>query len=213
MGTLNCGAISPNLVESHLFGHERGAFTGADQQRAGIFEAARGGTVFLDEVGELSQNAQAALLRVLDTKRVVRLGASTEIPTDFRLLAATNRNLEKMVQAGTFRLDLFHRINTLCLRLPPLRARTIEIPPLISLFIRQANHRFNRNVAGVDKAASKLLMQYQWPGNVRELRNVIDRAVLITKRTDLCPTDLPQMLQNGSPNLDATEKPEQPAQR
>ena len=153
--------------------------------------------MFLDEVRELSPSAQAALLRVLDTKRVVRLGASTDIPTDFRLLTATNRNLEEMVQDGSFRLDLFHRINTLCLRLPPLRERTIEIPPLIATFIQQANHRFDRSVTGVDTAASNLLMQYQWPGNVRELRNVIDRAVLIAKRSQISPTELPQMVQKG----------------
>ncbi len=192
MVCVNCGAIPQQLVESTLFGHERGAFTGASQQQKGIFEAADGGTVFLDEIGELSLAAQAALLRVLETKRVTRVGASKEIEVDVRLIAASHRDLEAMSEAGTFRLDLLYRLNAMTLTVPPLRERPEDIEPLAMRFLRQANVANERTMRGFDPAALALLRSYSWAGNVRELRNAIERAVVIAEGDLILVKDLPE---------------------
>ena len=181
MKCINCGAIPSQLIESALFGHERGAFTGAHQRSKGLFEEAEGGTVLLDEIGELSPAAQTALLRVLETKRISRVGSSRELVVDVRILAATNRDLEQMCEAQTFRWDLLYRLNTMMLRIPPLRERQDEIAPLVFHFIQQANQDNRCRVHGVSPDALNLLCRYPWPGNVRELRNVIERAVVIVE--------------------------------
>ena len=188
---VNCGAIPAQLVESTLFGHERGAFTGAVERAQGVFEAAEGGTVFLDEVGELPAAAQAALLRVLETRRVVRVGSSRELVVDVRVVTATHRDLEAMSREGKFRLDLYYRLNAITLSVPPLRERPEDIAPLVSRFVLQANRANGRAVQGVDATALALLRGYQWPGNVRELRNAIERAVVIALDELITPEDLP----------------------
>ncbi|MBI2892064.1 MAG: sigma 54-interacting transcriptional regulator [Deltaproteobacteria bacterium] len=187
---INCGAIPATLVESVLFGHERGAFTGADRMQKGIFEEARGGTVFLDEIGELSAAAQVALLRVIETKRLMRVGSTHEIEVDVRVLAATHRDLEAMCSAGTFRWDLLYRLNTMTLDVPPLRERTEEIAPLADRFLAEAVRVSQGTARSISPEALALLVRYHWPGNVRELRNVIDRAVVIATGEVIGPLDL-----------------------
>ncbi|UQA58458.1 sigma 54-interacting transcriptional regulator [Polyangium aurulentum] len=210
MVCVNCGAIPQQLVESTLFGHERGAFTGASQQQKGIFEAADGGTVFLDEIGELSLAAQAALLRVLETKRVTRVGSSKEIEVDVRLIAATHRDLEVMCDAGTFRLDLLYRLNAMTLTIPPLRERPEDIEPLSMRFLMYANQANDRSIRGFDPAALALLRSYSWSGNVRELRNAIERAVVIAEGDTILVKDLPERVRAAArlrpPGLGAVEK-------
>jgi len=210
MVCVNCGAIPQQLVESTLFGHERGAFTGASQQQKGIFEAADGGTVFLDEIGELSLAAQAALLRVLETKRVTRVGSNKEIEVDVRLIAATHRDLEAMCDAGTFRLDLLYRLNAMTLTIPPLRERPEDIEPLSMRFLQYANQANERSIRGFDPAALALLCSYSWSGNVRELRNAIERAVVIAEGDKILVKDLPERVRTSArlrqPGVDAVEK-------
>lgn len=192
MVCVNCGAIPSQLLESTLFGHERGAFTGAHQRSKGVFESAAGGTVLLDEIGELPLQAQAALLRVLESQRVTRVGSVEEVPVDVRVLAATHRDLEAMSRDGGFRLDLYFRLNAMTLVIPPLRERTEEIAPLLELFLGQANRANERQVQGVERAAMDLLRRYSWPGNVRELRNAVERAVVIARLDEVRVEDLPE---------------------
>ncbi|MFT3768218.1 MAG: sigma 54-interacting transcriptional regulator [Minicystis sp.] len=192
MVCVNCGAIPQQLVESTFFGHERGAFTGAFQQQRGVFEAADGGTVFLDEIGELPAAAQASLLRVLETRRVARVGSSREIEVDVRIVAATHRDLEAMSASGTFRLDLLYRLNVMTLTIPPLRERPEEIEPLALRFLDQANEAAGLSLQGIEPGALALLKSYGWPGNVRELRNAIERAVAIADGPLVREMDLPQ---------------------
>jgi len=192
MASINCGAIPATLVESVLFGHEKGAFTGATQSSKGIFEEADGGTVLLDEVGELSASAQAALLRVLESKEITRVGSNREITVDVRIIAATNRDLEAMCQQEKFRWDLYYRLNAMTLKVPPLRERPEEIGPLAELFMRHANAANGCSIAGINGDAMRLLHQYPWPGNVRELRNAIERAVVIARGETITAKDLPQ---------------------
>ncbi|WP_437617538.1 sigma 54-interacting transcriptional regulator [Sorangium sp. So ce1151] len=189
---VNCGAIPALLIESTLFGHERGAFTGASQQQKGVFEAAAGGTVLLDEIGELPAAAQAALLRVLETKRVTRVGATREIEVDVRVIAATHRDLDAMCDAGTFRLDLLYRMNAMTLNIPPLRARRDDIAALAAGFLKQANAAHPSRVQSIASEALVLLKSYSWPGNVRELRNAIERAVVIAEGETIMARDLPE---------------------
>jgi DNA-binding NtrC family response regulator len=191
MVCVNCGAIPPSLVESTLFGHERGAFTGATQQQKGVFEEADGGTVFLDEIGELPLAAQAALLRVLETKKITRVGSTREIAADVRIIAATHRDLDAMCHEGTFREDLYYRMNTMMLTIPPLRDRTDEIELLSLRFLRQANETSHGRVRAIDPRALARLKDYSWPGNVRELRNAIERAVVIARTETIQEHDLP----------------------
>jgi DNA-binding NtrC family response regulator len=207
---INCAAIPAQLVESALFGHERGAFTGADRQAKGLFEEADNGSVLLDEIGELSSAAQATLLRVIETKRVCRVGSSKEIPVDVRVLAATHRDLERMCEAGTFRTDLFYRLNTIVFRIPPLRERPEEIEPLVQLFVKQANRENRCRVRQVAPEALRLLSRYGWPGNVRELHNIIERAVLIAQDETIAVDDLSERVrQRAAPAAPAAQAPEE----
>ncbi len=189
---VNCGAIPGQLIESTLFGHVKGAFTGATGAAKGVFEAADGGTVLLDEVGELPAPAQAALLRVLEEKRLTRVGSTREIQVDVRVLAATHRDLLAMCESGDFRQDLYYRLNAMTLTIPPLRERTEEIDPLVELFVDQANRTNDCHVRGIDDAAMEALRAYPWPGNVRELRNAIERAVVIAYDETITVDELPE---------------------
>ncbi len=177
--TLDCCTLQENLFESELFGHEKGAFTGADQRKKGLIEGARGGTLFLDEIGEIGAPIQAKLLRVLETGEFRRLGGNTVLHSDARILCATNRDLKAMSESGEFRLDLYYRLSTFVIELPPLRARREDIPDLVHHFLN--HHDFSRRIAkDISPAAMELLVAYDWPGNIRELRNVIERAIILS---------------------------------
>ncbi|MCW8930470.1 MAG: sigma 54-interacting transcriptional regulator [Gammaproteobacteria bacterium] len=177
---INCGAISSGLVESELFGHEKGAFTGAINQRKGRFELADGGTLFLDEVGELPLDTQVKLLRAIQEQEFERVGSSTSIQVDVRIITATNRDLLELVEQGTFRQDLYYRINLFPLEMPPLRERSSDIPLLVQHFILQAARKFGKSLQGVNQKGMAVLQQYSWPGNIRELQNVIERAAILS---------------------------------
>jgi len=187
---VNCGAFSENLVESELFGHEAGAFTGAQQARPGWFEAANGGTLFLDEIGDLPLAMQVKLLRVLQERQVVRLGSRKPIPVDVRLVAATNVNLEKAVQAGHFRLDLYYRLNVAPVELPALRERPGDILPLVDYFIDYYRQRLDIPAPRLSKEAVAELAAYHWPGNIRELENVVHFALIVSQNDVINPGDL-----------------------
>jgi two-component system, NtrC family, response regulator AtoC len=189
--SINCAAIPPSLLESVLFGHERGAFTGALQQRKGIFEEADGGTLFLDEIAELPLPAQAALLRVLETKRVARVGGVKESTVDVRIVAATHRDLQERIEAGAFRADLYYRLCTMVLEIPPLRERREEIELLALRFLARSGQDRVRRISA---AALEKLCAYSWPGNVRELRNVVERAVVVARGPLIEPEDLPERI-------------------
>jgi DNA-binding NtrC family response regulator len=176
---VNCGAISETLAESELFGHEAGAFTGANGRREGWFEAADGGTLYLDEIGDLPLNLQVKLLRVLQEREVVRLGSRKAVPVDVRVIAATNVDLQQAVSAGHFRLDLFYRINIAQISLPPLRERVGDIVPLVQHFLRIYAHRLDMQVPAIPETTRHALLAYPWPGNIRELENVIHFALLV----------------------------------
>ncbi len=178
---VNCAAIPPSLVASELFGHEKGAFTGAWQRRLGRFEAADGGTIFLDEIGELPPEAQVSLLRVLQEREIERVGSSHPIAVDVRVLAATNRDLEAAVEHGTFREDLFYRLNVFPIRLPPLRERAEDIPILVEYLVDRFAKQTGKIIRNIEKQTLQRLMAYDWPGNVRELQNVIERAVVLSE--------------------------------
>jgi transcriptional regulator with PAS, ATPase and Fis domain len=188
---IHCGALTETLLESELFGHERGAFTGAQARRKGKFEAAEGGTVFLDEIGDISLKTQTDLLRVLQDKEIVRIGSTTPFKVDFRCIAATNRDLEAMVKDGTFRFDLFYRLNVVSIHLPPLRERREDIPLLAESFLKKHAAVMNKGVSRISNEAMGLLMNYDWPGNVRELDNAIERALVIGKGPEILPSDFP----------------------
>jgi transcriptional regulator with GAF, ATPase, and Fis domain len=175
----NCAGIPPSLIASELFGHERGAFTGAQQRRLGRFELAEGGTIFLDEIGELPAETQIALLRVIQEKEFDRVGGSQPISTDVRVLAATNRDLQDAVAAGTFRLDLFYRLNVFPIEVPPLRERKADIPMLLEYFIKRYAAKAGKKMRSIDKKTIELFKAYHWPGNIRELQNVIERSVIV----------------------------------
>ncbi|HET9361293.1 MAG TPA: sigma-54 dependent transcriptional regulator [Vicinamibacterales bacterium] len=186
---ITCSALPEQLLESELFGHERGAFTDARQQKRGLFETADGGTIFLDEIGEMTPGLQAKLLRFLEEKSFKRVGGLADIRVDVRVVAATNRDLEKEVKSGKFREDLFYRLQVMPIVLPPLRERHGDVVLLASYFIDRFNREFRKKIRGLKPAATALLEQYQWPGNVRELRNAIERAMLLVDRDHLEPTD------------------------
>jgi len=188
---LNCSAIPENLVESELFGHERGAFSDARQRKLGLVELADGGTLFLDEIGDLSAAAQAKLLTFLEQRTFRRVGATAVRAVDTRIVAATNRDLAKMVTERTFRADLWYRLNGMTITVPPLRARTEDVLPLCEHFLLQANREFGRRFKSVDATASKMLQGHCWPGNVRELRSVVSRAALLHNAEELRPEHLP----------------------
>ena len=176
---VNCAAIPPSLIASELFGHEKGAFTGALQRRAGRFESADGGTIFLDEIGELSPEVQIALLRVLQEREFERVGSSQPISVDVRVLAATNRHLEAAVSAGTFREDLFYRLNVFPIRVPSLRERKDDIPLLVEYLVERYAKRAGKRISHIKKKTLDLFQAYDWPGNIRELQNVVERAVIL----------------------------------
>ena len=175
---VNCAALTETLLESELFGYEKGAFTGATAQTKGKFEAAEGGTVFLDEIGDISAKLQADLLRVLQERRFYRVGGNQEVEVDVRIIAATNRNLAEEVQQGRFREDLFYRLNVIEIRLPPLRERREDIPLLAEHFVHHISSQLGKDISGISGEALKVLIAYDWPGNVRELENVIERAIV-----------------------------------
>src|SRR6187401_1492518 len=187
---VNCAALQENLLESELFGHEKGAFTGADKQRIGRFEQADGGTLFLDEVGDMSANTQAKILRVLQEHEFERLGGTRTLKVDVRLIAATNRDLPTMVDAGSFREDLFYRLNVVTIEMPPLRERKEDVGALANFFIRRFSGELKKKMDGLSPDALKLLMRYHWPGNIRELENAIERAILLADGAHIQADDL-----------------------
>jgi len=187
---LSCAAIPDSLMESELLGHERGAFTDAKTTRKGVFELGDGGTVVLDEIGELKPELQAKLLHVLEERKLRRVGGSREILVDVRVISLTNRNLTAMVREGTFRQDLFYRLNIFPIMVPPLRERAADILPLATLFLNTLQPKVGRSFAGFSRAAENLLLTYSWPGNVRELRNVIERAMILERSPQLEPASL-----------------------
>ncbi|MFT9495321.1 sigma-54-dependent transcriptional regulator [Anaerosolibacter sp.] len=177
---INCQAISDSLLESELFGHEKGSFTGATARRIGRFEEANGGTVFLDEIGEMSLNTQVKILRVLDHKQIERIGSNKRISVNFRLITATNRNLAHEIHLGSFREDLFYRINTINIEIPPLRERKEDIKGMIDFFIGHFSSEIKKNIRGIDRDTEQYLLSYDYPGNVRELKNIIERIVVLS---------------------------------
>lgn len=200
---INCAAIVETLLESELFGHEKGAFTGATTQKRGKLEIANGGTVFLDELGELAPLLQAKLLRVLQEQQFERLGSTRSIQVDIRLIAATNKNLLQAVGEGNFRKDLYYRLDVVSFEMPQLRERRDDVIPLANYFTAKFKHKSKRLISGISAAAQAHLLDYHWPGNVRELENVIERAVVLGNADVILLEDLPQMLVESEPKLNA----------
>ena len=186
---IHCGALTETLLESELFGHEKGAFTGAQYRKKGKFEVAEGGTVFLDEIGDISLRTQTDLLRVLQEREIVRVGGNTSLKVDFRCIAATNKPLEQLIEAGSFRPDLFYRLNVFRIELPPLRERRDDIPILVDHFVRKFSRDMNKKILRVNPRAMDLLQQYHWPGNIRELENAIERAMVVSQEPELRERD------------------------
>ncbi len=204
---INCSAIPENLMESELFGHEKGAFTDARILKKGIFEIANGGTLFLDEISSLKLSLQPKLLRVLETQSIRRLGGTVDIPVDVRIVAATNRNLEESVRDGEFREDLYYRLKVMVIDLPPLRERKEDIIPIAKLFLERNNSEFGKHIEGFSPEAERMLAAYSWPGNVRELRNVVERASILCQGNWIEPNHLPQELQSVTePKIPETEQ-------
>ena len=198
---VNCAALQENLLESELFGHEKGAFTGADRQRIGRFEQADGGSLFLDEIGDMSASTQAKILRVLQEHEFERLGGTRTIKVDVRLVAATNRDLPEMVGRGAFREDLYYRLNVVTIAMPPLRERKDDIVPLATWFIKRFSNELKKKLEGFDPDAQKMLMRYNWPGNIRELENAVERAALLAEATTIRAEDLRLGdVSSGNPN-------------
>ncbi|MDI3529944.1 MAG: hypothetical protein PWQ23_1763 [Thermoanaerobacter sp.] len=195
---VNCAAIPVTLLESELFGHERGAFTGAVTQKIGKFELADGGTIFLDEIGDIPPEIQVKLLRVIQEKEFERVGGIKTIKVDVRIIAATNKNLEKAIKEGTFREDLYYRLNVIPVILPPLRERREDIPLLVEHFIEKLNKKLNKNVKKVTRKAMQALIYYDWPGNIRELENIIERCITLSDNDYIDYKDLPHYIRNES---------------
>jgi len=200
---VNCAAIPGELLESELFGHEKGAFTSAIRTRIGRFELASGGTIFLDEIGDMSPHLQSKLLRVLQERQFERIGGVKTIKIDIRVIAATHQDLRKGVDEGRFREDLYYRLNVIPIEIPPLRERRQDIPLLVHHFLSQLNKDKKRKIQGIDPEVMDRLLQYHWPGNVRELENMIERITILSSGTTIALRDLPEKLQNlpagGSP--------------
>ncbi len=194
---VNCAALPSELIESELFGHEKGAFTGAAARRQGKFEQADGGTLFLDEIGDMSANVQAKLLRALEERRIERLGSNDSIPVDVRIVSATHRPLEQEITAGSFRADLFYRLRVLTIDIAPLRERREDIPILAETFLRNAAERYELPQRTMAQAALRRLVEYNWPGNIRELKNTIDRAVIMAEGDEVGVRDLPEEITAG----------------
>jgi transcriptional regulator with PAS, ATPase and Fis domain len=210
---VNCGALAETLLESELFGHEKGAFTGAQFKRKGKFEMADGGSIFLDEVGSVSPKMQIELLRVIESKQFSRVGGNQLISSDFRVITATNESLEELVKQGKFREDLYYRLNVFSIVVPPLRERRADIPILAYYFLNKFTTMMNKPIKNISKEAIDFLVNYDWPGNVRELENAIERAVVVGKKTSIEVPDLPFhvssnsfVLDNGEKSLSAMEK-------
>jgi two-component system response regulator PilR (NtrC family) len=195
---VNCGAVTETLLDSELFGHMRGAFTGADANKKGLIEVAEKGTIFLDEIGEMSPMLQVKVLRVLQERKFRRVGGTEEVEADIRIIAATNRDLSKMVAEGQFREDLYYRINVIPVRLPSLRERIDDIPPLADHFVAKFAAQMKKNVTGISGGAMSRLMAYGWPGNVRELENAIERAVALERTPSILPESLPESLREAA---------------
>jgi DNA-binding NtrC family response regulator len=194
---VNCAALPSELIESELFGHEKGAFTGAAAPREGKFEQANGGTLFLDEIGDMSSNVQAKLLRALEERRIERLGSNDSIPVDVRIVSATHRPLEQEIEKGNFRADLFYRLRVVTIDIPPLRERREDIPLLSEQFTRAAAERYSLPLRQIEQSALRRLVDYDWPGNVRELKNTIDRAAIMAEGEELRSEDLPEEIRPG----------------
>jgi Nif-specific regulatory protein len=204
---VNCAAITETLLESELFGHEKGAFTGATAQKKGKVEIANGGTLFLDEIGELAPGLQAKLLRVLQEREFERVGGTRPIRLDIRLIAATNRNLAEAIESGSFRRDLYYRLNVVGLSMPALRERRDDILPLAEHFIAKSGRKGNTRMRTISSEAQACLANYDWPGNVRELENAIERALVLGSGDTILPDDLPEaILEGGAPTLDQSGK-------
>jgi two-component system response regulator PilR (NtrC family) len=199
MVSLNCGAMPETLLESEMFGHMRGAFTGADSNKKGLLEVAEKGTIFLDEIGEMSAVMQVKLLRVLQERRFRRVGGLDELTADIRVIAATNQDLEKAVAENRFREDLFYRINVIPIRLPPLRERREDIPLLAEHFLAKYAEQMQKAVTGISRSAMDLLMLHDWPGNIRELENVLERAVALEATPTVLDESLPPSIRGGGP--------------
>jgi two-component system response regulator AtoC len=192
---VNCSAIVETLLESELFGHEKGSFTGAIARKQGKFELARYGTVFLDEISEMSVNLQAKLLRVLQEMEFERVGGKDRVKVNARIIAATNKDLRKMVQEGTFRDDLFYRLNIVSIHIPPLRERREDLAPLVEYLLRKANRELHKQIAGVSEAMMDIFRRYSWPGNIRELENLLVRAAVVAKGQVLGKEDFPDLME------------------
>ncbi len=197
---IHCGALTETLLESELFGHERGAFTGAQYRKKGKFEVADGGSVFLDEISDISLKTQTDLLRVLQEKEIVRVGSTQPLKVDFRCITATNKNLAKLVERGTFRPDLYYRLNVFCIDLPPLRERREDIPLLADHFVHKYAAAMTKRALRVSATALDLLLNYHWPGNVRELENAVERAMVIGREAEIQSTDFPFQLHPVEPH-------------
>lgn len=198
---INCSAIPDSLLESELFGYEKGAFTDAKNTKKGLFELADGGTVFLDEIGDMKPFLQSKILRVLENQTFMRVGGEREIKVDIRIIAATNRDLDALVREGYFRKDLYYRLKVMVVDMPPLRERTEDILLLSHLFVEENNREYSKRVKGFSEEAKKLMIRYHWPGNVRELKNVIERAMILTDQEVITPKQLPfELIQNENPN-------------
>ena len=204
---VNCGSLAETLLESELFGHERGSFTGAVSRRLGLFERADQGTLFLDEVGEMSLNMQVRLLRVIETGEFLRVGGTEKIRTDVRLIAATNRELESAVEKGEFRKDLYYRLKVVQIRIPTLRSRTSDIPILANYFIERSKRKHGKEIRGIDKEGMELLVSYPWPGNVRELANMIDNLVVLSKDVTIRAREIEKRLQGRLEGRTFTDLP------
>jgi DNA-binding NtrC family response regulator len=206
---IHCGALTETLLESELFGHEKGAFTGAQYRKKGKFEIAEGGTVFLDEIGDISLKTQTDLLRVLQEHEIVRVGSNQPIKVDFRCVAATNKDLEKLIEEGKFRPDLFYRLNVFRVELPPLRDRRDDIPALVNHFVHKFSLQMNKKITRVSPAAMDLLQQQPWAGNIRELENAVERAMVVAQEPEIKEQDFvfKSTVSNGGPkSLDEMEK-------
>jgi two-component system response regulator AtoC len=212
MVTVHCAALSPTLLESELFGHEKGAFTGAHERRIGRFEQAQGGTLFLDEIGEIDATLQVKLLRFLGERTFERVGSSKTLMADVRLVTATNKNLAELVKAGSFREDLFFRLRVLEIALPALRERKTDIPLLAQSFMREFARENEKPVREISPEAMQSLLQYSWPGNVRELRTAMEHAVVLCRGEKITQRDLPQTVRQGLPaEITPIKKAEPPA--
>ncbi|HEX8800339.1 MAG TPA: sigma-54 dependent transcriptional regulator [Terriglobales bacterium] len=198
MVVIHCGALTETLLESELFGHEKGAFTGAQYRKKGKFEIAEGGAVCLDEIGDISLKTQTDLLRVLQEREIVRVGGNQTIKVDFRIIAAANKDLEQLIEEGKFRPDLYYRLNVFHIELPPLRERREDIPPLVDHFVRKFSREMNKKISRVSPAAMNLLQQYPWPGNIRELENAVERAMVVAQEPDLREQDFTLKSRNGA---------------